>query len=159
MSRHHRPKQPGRVDCLLFRCDCTSGENGTRCRQCSLSNHCGSHDDGCHRSCAGVRPALTGFRRFEGYRPEEPLREQIGAVEPGRPRFEGVVFSDGACIIRWRGEIRSTSVFDSFAAMMKAHGHPEYGTVIKWLDEAPDGSLSAPALAARFQRRHAAGGA
>ena len=158
MSRHHHPKQPGRMTCPLFNCACTRSEDGTRCRQCTFDNHCGSHDAGCHRSCAGVRPALTGFRRVEGYRPDEPVRDGIGAPAPGRPRFEGVVFSDGATVLRWRGGVRSTSVFNSFAEMMKAHGHPEYGTIIKWLDEAPDGSLSAPTAAARFERGHAAGG-
>ena len=148
MSRHHHPKQSGRMGCPLYNCACTRSEDGTRCRQCTFDNHCGSHDDGCHRSCAGVHgPPRIGFRRFEGYRPEEPERDQIGAMKPGRPRFEGVVFSDGTTVLRWCGEIHSTSVFQSFPAMMKAHGHPEYGTVIKWLDEVPD-KPHAPAVAA-----------
>lgn len=76
-----------------------------------------------------------GFRRFECYRPQEPHRPSLGAPPPGRPRFEGVVFSDGTCVIRWGAPIRSTSVFSSLGAMMKAHCHPEYGAQIRWLDD------------------------
>ena len=138
MSHNHRPKQPGRMTCPLDQCQCASGDGGTRCRQCSFNHHCGSHDDGCHRACAGPQRARAGFRRFEGYRADQPLREQIGPEDPNHPRFEGVVFSDGTCVIRWGGKVPSTITFTSFTAMMRVHGHPEYGSVIKWLDEMPD---------------------
>lgn len=52
------------------------------------------------------------------------------------PQFEGVVFSDGTCAIRWRTAIPSTSIWRSFADAMVVHGHPEarYGSELVWLD-------------------------
>jgi hypothetical protein len=133
MARSRRPHEPGREGCTLkWRSTHTCG-----CQQCKFGIHCGRHSEGCHQACHGPRPGL-GFRRFECYRPREHDRPTLGGIPAGRPRFEGVVFSDGTCVIRWTGDIRSTSVFSSFGAMMRAHGHPEYGTVIRWLDESPD---------------------
>lgn len=50
------------------------------------------------------------------------------------PQFEGVVFHDGTCAIRWYTETRSTSFWDSFEAMKSVHisAHPDYGTRIEW---------------------------
>jgi hypothetical protein len=147
MSKHrYHLKQPERMTCPLNQCQC-SRSDGARCGQCTLDYHCGSHDDGCHRSCAGPQRARAGFRRFEGYRASQPLREQIGPEDPSSPRFEGVVFSDGTCVVRWGGKVPSTIVFTSFTAMMRVHGHPEYGTAINWLDEIPAerGALWSPA--------------
>ncbi len=53
-------------------------------------------------------------------------------------QFEGVVFTDGTCVIRWRTAKRSTSVWDSFEDMMAIHGHPEYGTKIHWYTVPPE---------------------
>lgn len=52
------------------------------------------------------------------------------------PQFQGVVFHDGTCAIRWFTETRSTSLWDSFEAMKSVHisAHPDYGTVIEWND-------------------------
>lgn len=50
------------------------------------------------------------------------------------PQYEGVVFSDGRCVLHWLTAVGSISVFDSLEAMLKIHGHPEYGTDIVWHD-------------------------
>lgn len=54
------------------------------------------------------------------------------------PQFEGVVFSDGRCSIRWLTAKGSTSVWDTFDDMMAIHGHPEYGSVIEWDEQLRD---------------------
>ncbi len=54
---------------------------------------------------------------------------------PSEPQFEGVVFSDGKCAIRWLTKKRSVAVWDSFEDMMEIHGHPEYGSKIVWHDQ------------------------
>jgi hypothetical protein len=55
---------------------------------------------------------------------------------PDEPQFEGVVFSDGTVAVRWRTAKRSTSVWDSMDDMLAIHGHPEYGSVLVWTEEA-----------------------
>lgn len=77
------------------------------------------------------------MRRFEGYRPNPPTEYQDkGITNSGVTKdYEGVVFSDGTVVIRWCTEYRSHSVWDCYADFYQVHGHPEYGTVIKWLDE------------------------
>jgi hypothetical protein len=50
-------------------------------------------------------------------------------------QYEGVVFSDGTCVLRWRTAVGSCSVFKSFEDAMRIHGHPEYGTKIVFADE------------------------
>jgi hypothetical protein len=76
------------------------------------------------------------MRRFRCYRPDPPegYREQGVANAPDEVQFEGVEFSDGTVCIRWLTELRSHSVWASWADAEKVHGHPEYGTVIEWLD-------------------------
>ena len=54
---------------------------------------------------------------------------------PDEVQFEGVVFSDGKCAIRWLTGAGSVAVWDSFGDMMIIHGHPEYGSKLVWLDE------------------------
>ena len=56
---------------------------------------------------------------------------------PDEPQYEGVVFSDGTCVLRWCTALRSTSVWSDLGTAMGIHGHPEYGTVIEWHDEPP----------------------
>jgi hypothetical protein len=75
-------------------------------------------------------------RRFRCYRPSPPPEyyAQGAANPPDEIQFEGVVFSDGTCAVRWLTEFRSHSVWASYADLEKIHGHPEYGTVIEWLD-------------------------
>ena len=55
------------------------------------------------------------------------------------PQFEGVVFRDGTCAIRWLTALRSTSVWADFATMLGVHGHPEarYGSELVWHDGEP----------------------
>ena len=52
------------------------------------------------------------------------------------PQFEGVVFSDGTCVIRWCTPLRSTAVWTDFATMAGVHGHPEerYQSELVWHD-------------------------
>jgi hypothetical protein len=79
------------------------------------------------------------MRRFRCYRPHPPegYRESGAANPPDEVQFEGVVFSDGTVAIRWLTEFRSHSIWASWADVEKIHGHPEYGTVIEWLDPEP----------------------
>lgn len=87
------------------------------------------------------------MRRFEAYRPNPPASyAELGlAAEPGRPSYEGVLWTDGSVTIRWRTSVRSTAHFDCLADLIKIHGHPDYGTVIRWLDPDPDGRRDCPA--------------
>jgi hypothetical protein len=76
------------------------------------------------------------MRRFRCYRPSPPPEyyEQGTANPPDEVQFEGVVFSDGTACVRWLTEFRSHSIWASWDDLEKVHGHPEYGTVIEWLD-------------------------
>lgn len=74
------------------------------------------------------------MKMFQCYRPNVPdthTADQKAA--PDEVQFEGVVFSDGTCVLRWR-TTPSTSVWASFEDMAKIHGHPEYGTFFRWFD-------------------------
>lgn len=77
---------------------------------------------------------------FVGYR---PAAAELGQHSPDTlnaaelPQYQGVVFADGTCALRWLTAKRSWSVWDSFADMFDVHGHPEYGTEIHWPDGAP----------------------
>ena len=76
------------------------------------------------------------MKRFQAYRadPPEGYRESGVANAPGEIQFEGIVFDDGTCAVRWLTQFRSTSVWASLEDLLAVHGHPEYGTVIDWLD-------------------------
>jgi hypothetical protein len=77
------------------------------------------------------------MRRFRCYRPDPP--EEYYAAGTANPsdqvQFEGVVFSDGTVCLRWLTDYRSHSIWSSYEEMEKVHGHPEYGTIIEWLDD------------------------
>lgn len=76
------------------------------------------------------------MRRFTAYRPAAPdTHTDVQKNAPDEVQYEGVVFSDGTCVLRWRTAVGSFSVWDSFEAAMEIHGHPEYGTQIVWHDE------------------------
>lgn len=77
------------------------------------------------------------MKRFIGFRPHPPAEyyEQGAANRPDEPQYEGVVFSDGTVAVRWLTENPSHSIWPDFATFHQIHGHPEYGTGIKWLDE------------------------
>jgi hypothetical protein len=85
----------------------------------------------------GRLPHVDGaMRRFRVYR-SRPPQERLAAGALNRPedvQFEGVVFSDGTVAIRWLTQRRSTSVWSSMDDVIAAHGHPDYGTKIVWID-------------------------
>lgn len=77
------------------------------------------------------------MKRFIGYRPAPPKEyyEQGAANPPDEPQYEGVVFSDGTVAVRWLTQYRSHSIWNDYDTFYQIHGHPEYGTIIKWLDD------------------------
>lgn len=74
------------------------------------------------------------MRTFVVYRPDISAltHDENQRNAPSRPQFEGVIFSDGRCAIRWLTAKGSTACWDSFEDMLAIHGHPEYGTKIVW---------------------------
>lgn len=76
------------------------------------------------------------MRRFRCYRPDPPEDYFANGVAnaPDEVQFEGVVFTDGTCAVRWLTQFRSHSVWNSWEDLEKVHGHPEYNTRIEWLD-------------------------
>jgi hypothetical protein len=79
------------------------------------------------------------MRTFEGWRPDPPAEyADKGITNAGRsPDYEGVVFSDGTVCVRWQTEFRSHSVWRCWADFWQVHGHPEYGTLIRFGDGRP----------------------
>lgn len=83
----------------------------------------------------------TKMERFTVYRQSVPdeTHDANQKNPPDQPQFEGVVFSDGTCAIRWLTAKRSTAVWASLEDMRAIHGHPEYGTYFVWHDsDGPD---------------------
>lgn len=77
------------------------------------------------------------MKRFRCYRLNPPsgyVKEGF-ARPPEEIQFEGVVFSDETVCLRWMTANGSFACWPSLDDVMKIHGHPEYGTVIEWLDE------------------------
>ena len=59
--------------------------------------------------------------------------EEKGITNSGREAdYEGCVFSDGTVVIRWLTEYRSHSVWACWDDFYQVHGHPEYGTSIRF---------------------------
>lgn len=81
------------------------------------------------------------MERFIGYRPHPPDQYyRLGAANPPeQAQYEGVVFSDGTVVVRWLTEHASHSIWNDFETFYRIHGHPEYGTVITWLDASDAG--------------------
>ena len=77
------------------------------------------------------------MRRFQMYRPNIPIdtHDENQRNAPDAVQFEGVQFSDGSVAVRWLTAKSSTSVWASMDDMLAIHGHPEYGSVLVWLDE------------------------
>ena len=77
------------------------------------------------------------MKRFQMFRRNVPdathNADQKNA--PDEVQFEGVVFSDGRVAIRWLTACRSTACWDNFEDMLRIHGHPEYGSVLVWVDQ------------------------
>ena len=46
---------------------------------------------------------------------------------------EGVEFSDGTVVLRWRSKYRSICVYDSVSDLIAVHGH-NGRTVVEWVD-------------------------
>jgi len=80
---------------------------------------------------------MSDIRRFTAYRVDVPdeTHNENQKNAPDEPQFEGVVFSDGTCVLRWCTALRSTSVWVDLDTAMGIHGHPEYGTRIEWHDD------------------------
>lgn len=80
------------------------------------------------------------MRVFRGYRPQPPQEYAgKGITNSGEtPDYEGVVFADGTVVVRWLTEYRSHSVWADWNSFYQVHGHPEYGTVIKWCEMVDD---------------------
>lgn len=79
---------------------------------------------------------MITIRRFRIYRPNAPEGHLASgaANAPDEVQLEGCLFSDGTVSVRWMTQFRSFSNWDSWAAFDAVHGHPEYGTVVEWLD-------------------------
>ena len=76
------------------------------------------------------------MRAFTMYRRAVPkgTHNELQAKPPDGPQFEGVVWSDGTCTIRWLTAKGSTAVWQSLEDMLAIHGHPEYGSERVWHD-------------------------
>jgi len=82
------------------------------------------------------------MKRFTAYRRNISERETHNHFQKNSddaPQFEGVIWTDGSVTLRWLTACRSTSVWSNIEDCLNIHGHPEYGTEIKWHDgPAPD---------------------
>lgn len=81
------------------------------------------------------------MQRFIGYRPAPPqeyidkgITNAGASAEGDLADYEGVIFTDGTVVIRWRTAYRSHSVWADYDSFYQVHGHPEYGTKIVFLD-------------------------
>jgi len=80
------------------------------------------------------------MKTFVVYRREaKALKTEVDTdnyLESDEVQFEGVEFSDGTVVIRWRTEWKSTSVWESMEELKKVHiySHPDYGTEVHWDD-------------------------
>lgn len=74
------------------------------------------------------------MRTFTMYRRNVPETHTPGihAAPADAPQFQGVIFDNGQCAIRWLLPGGSVSVWDSFEDMMAVHGHPEYDSELVW---------------------------
>ena len=82
------------------------------------------------------------MKTFIVFRPNAPATHTADQKNPpNKPQFQGVVFNDGTVVVRWMTARPSTAVFASIADLFAIHGHPEYGTIIRWgqfCDNCPD---------------------
>lgn len=79
------------------------------------------------------------MRRFKVYRKTVPTTHiDYGlAVPRNEVQVEGVEFSNGIVVVQWQtSEGSLPAVWRSIEAFKEIHvnPHPEYGTVIEWLD-------------------------
>lgn len=71
------------------------------------------------------------MRRFKLHR-----HDDVTGVSGTGIVAEGIVFSDGVTVIRWRGRHASTVVWGSIQSAIEIHGHGG-ATEFRWLDDAP----------------------
>lgn len=78
--------------------------------------------------------AREGPRTFTMYRRGDlsATHDANQANPADEPQFEGVVFSDGRCALRWLTPKASVSVWDSLDDALAIHGHPEYDSELVW---------------------------
>ena len=76
------------------------------------------------------------IRTFTVYRRGDlsATHDKVQWTGPDEPQFDGAVFADGTCVLRWCAAVGSTSVWASLEDAFAVHGHPEerYGTEIIW---------------------------
>ncbi|MDD9900561.1 MAG: hypothetical protein OXT65_06245 [Alphaproteobacteria bacterium] len=73
-------------------------------------------------------------RTFIGYR-RTPPNQNHRYNTPDAAQYEGVQFSDGTVVIRWRTSSVSTSVWNCLDDFIAIHGHVgEYNTELHWND-------------------------
>ena len=79
---------------------------------------------------------MSGPRTFTMYRRGDlsATHDANQANARDEPQFEGVVFSDGRCALRWLTPKGSVSVWDSLDDALAIHGHPEYDSELVWHD-------------------------
>lgn len=80
------------------------------------------------------------MKRFIAYRKNISKRETHNEYQKNdddKPQYEGVIFSDGTVVLRWLTLGGSHSVWNNIEDCLNVHGHPEYGTEIRWLDGDP----------------------
>jgi hypothetical protein len=87
-------------------------------------------------SAEPIKSTPTDMRRFRIYRPNPPAGylESGAANPPEETQLEGIVFSDGTVSVRWCTAQRSHSIWNCWKDFEAIHGHPEYGTIVEWLD-------------------------
>lgn len=80
------------------------------------------------------------MRIFRGYRanPPDEYKEKGITNSADSPDYEGVMFADGTVVVRWLTQFRSHSVWTDWNNFYQVHGHPEYGTEIRWFRVEPD---------------------
>ena len=74
------------------------------------------------------------MRVFRGYRPHPPEGYEKKGLSNGgwAPDYEGIEFTDGTIVVRWRTAYHSTAIFKNWETFDAVHGHSEYGTQIRW---------------------------
>ena len=68
-------------------------------------------------------------RRFVTVRTED-----VSGVSGVGEVAEGVEFTDGTCVLRWRTQYTSTAIYASMAELVAIHGH-DGRTQVRWIDE------------------------
>lgn len=100
---------------------------------------------------------MTKIIRFTGYRRNLEARGTHTEVQRNaddEPQYEGVVFTDGTCVLKWLTKANSVSVFATLEQMLSVHGHPEYGTEIIWHDGAMPAEWERQLIAHGEKRQH-----